>query len=48
MTLGVNANDEPVMKFVEGERPFGGQGAGHMHGGGGMPPAPFWEDAQEL
>ena len=36
VTLGVNAADEPVMKFVEGERPFpGGPGgpAGMRHGG---------------
>ncbi|MBI4122573.1 MAG: hypothetical protein HY462_01100 [Parcubacteria group bacterium] len=35
VTLGVNANDEPVMKFIEGEGPFKVQGGpGGMHRGG--------------
>ena len=33
VTLGVNASDEPVMKFIEGEQPFPGRPGG-MHRGG--------------
>jgi len=50
ITLGVNAEDEPVMKFIEGERPFpdgpGGPGGGQGRKGG-MPHMPFWQEADE-
>ncbi|OJI06341.1 hypothetical protein BK004_04215 [bacterium CG10_46_32] len=35
VTLGLNANDEPMMKFVEGELPFSGGPEGMMRGHGG-------------